>query len=83
MNDQRTHKYLTTETPNNSFIGKKKSRNPNICHSTKTNQKKREKTALAAHPQNLPALHPKLDLQLIQQNNTTVTIYHLTDLSWS
>ena len=47
---------------------KNKSRNPNI-----TLYKKKKKKALAAHPQIFPALHPKIDLQLIKLN-TTVTV---------
>lgn len=42
---------------------------------------KKKKPALVAHPQIFPALHPKLDLQSIKQNNTTVTVYDLTDIS--
>lgn len=49
----------------------------------KKNKRKKGKIALAAHPQNFTALHPKLDLQIMKQNNTTVTIYDLTDISWS
>lgn len=39
-------------------------------------QKGKKNPHLAAHPQNLPALHPKLDHQLIKWHNTMVTVYH-------
>lgn len=55
MNDQRTHKYLITETPNISFIWKKKKKNPEILIyvTVQKNKPKKEKAALAAHPQSL------------------------------